>query len=382
MTMDRLLIAALAALLAACGGGGGAAPAPVGIALGDPNPGLSADTYAAFERGRDLFVRRFAQSEGHGPDFNTSSCRSCHGVPVPGGSAERYRDFILAGRFVNNVLEGAFDNKQLVARNFSYVRPHREPMPDDADVIANRNAPAMFGMGLLERIPALDIRRNADELDADGDGISGSFNRDGFQVGRFGFKAQTADLEGFVRGPLFNHLGITTDPLSAGGGTPQVVEPGESNSDDDGVADPELSRSDLLDLLVFVRELAPPEPETMDAEAQRGETLFEQIRCADCHIPNVVQTGAPVLAYSDLLLHEMGPALADGIEMSNAMGDEFRTAPLWGLRHHAPYLHDGRADTIEQAIVAHGGEASASQALFTGLGAADRAALIRFLETR
>ena len=382
MTPHRLLIAALAALLAACGGGGDAAPAPVGIALGDPMPGLSADTYAAFERGRDLFVRRFAQSEGHGPDFNTSSCRSCHGVPVPGGSSERYRDFIMAGRFVDNVLEGAFENEQFVARNFSYERMRREPVPTDADVIASRNAPPMFGMGLLERIPALDIRRNEDENDVDIDGISGRANLDGFRVGRFGFKAQTADLEGFVRGPLFNHMGITTDPLSAGGGAPQVVAPDDSNSDDDGVADPELSRADLLDLLVFVRELAPPEPEAMDAEAQRGETIFTQVRCADCHIPNLVQVGTPVLAYSDLLLHDMGAGLADGIEMKDATGTEFRTPPLWGVRHHAPYMHDGRADDLEQAIIAHGGEASVSLALFNGLDAADRAALIRFLETR
>ena len=376
-----MLLAVIAALIGCGGAGSPPAPTPVGIALGDPNPGLSADSYAAFERGRELFVHRFTRSEGHGPDFNTTSCRSCHGIPVPGGSSPRYRDFIMAARFVNNVMEGAFDGQQLVARNFSYERDRREPMPANADVEARRNAPAMFGMGLLERIPEADIRFNEDPNDADEDGVSGRVNRDGFLVGRFGFKAQVAGLEGFVRGPLFNHMGITTDPLSAGG-IPQVAEPDKSNSDADGVADPEFSRADLLDLLMFVRELAPHEPRPMNVEARRGETLFTQIGCATCHIPNIVRDGDPVLAYSDLLLHDMGGTMADGIEMGDALGNEFRTAPLWGLRHHAPYLHDGRADTIEQAIGEHGGEAIDAQSQFTTLSQADRTAIIRFLETR
>ena len=194
-------------------------------------------------------------------------------------------------------------------------------------------------------------------------------------------QAQTASLEGFTRGPLFNHMGITTDPLSAGG-IAQVAAPDESTFDNDGVADPEMSRADLLDLLMFVRELAPPEPEPMDASARQGESLFTQIGCAECHIPNLVRSGAPVLAYTDLLLHEMGPNLADAISMGDAQGDEFRTPPLWGVRHHAPYLHDGRADTLKEAIVLHGGEALRALAQFTALNVEERAAVIRFLETR
>ena len=113
-----------------------------------------------------------------------------------------------------------------------------------------------------------------------------------------------------------------------------------------------------------------------------GETLFRQARCDDCHIPNLVTDGDPVFAFTDLLIHEMGPELDDGVVMGIASGSEFRTAPLWGLRHHAPYLHDGRADTIADAIAAHGGTGATSRDLFAGLESEDQAALIAYLETR
>ncbi|MHC4222404.1 MAG: di-heme oxidoredictase family protein [Planctomycetota bacterium] len=385
----RLFVPAVALACLACGAScSGTSPPQVERALGDPNPGLSAAELDAFERGRGQFERRFNRSEGHGPDFNTSSCRSCHSMPVTGGSSSLYRNFFVVGYMVLGRLEPGLDEGQFVARSFSYARTAREAIPADADVVAQRNAPPTFGMGLLERIPDAEIRANEDPIDLDGDGISGRVNQESSEIGRFGYKAQESDLEAFVRGPLFNHMGITTDPLSFGprvAGTAtlaQVSAPAEPTTDLDGVPDPELSFTELSDLLVFVRELGPPPPEPMDFAAQRGERIFAELRCANCHIPNLVQNGEPVLAYSDLLLHDMGPELADGIDMDLATGSEFRTQPLWGLRHHAPYLHDGRADTIEGAILLHGGEAQRSRDGFAALRDADRAALIAFLETR
>jgi len=120
----------------------------------------------------------------------------------------------------------------------------------------------------------------------------------------------------------------------------------------------------------------------MNAQARLGESLFDQIGCAGCHVPNLVRSGQPIFAYTDLLLHDMGAELADGVTMGVATASEFRTQPLWGLRHTAPFLHDGRAATIERAIELHGGEALDARNEFVGRGAADRAAVIAFLETR
>jgi CxxC motif-containing protein (DUF1111 family) len=367
----------LASLAAACGGGDDTPPpVPVEQNLGDPRPGLDPAVLEAFERGREIFVKRFTRAEGHGPDFNTNSCRSCHEFPAVGGSAPRYRNFYIAK---NADGSNFFEGDQLVARTFSYDRPVRESMATAA-VQAQRGTPPLFGVGFIERIRSADIRANADAFDDDNDGISGRFNIDGAEIGRFGYKAQEGNLEAFIRAPIFNHMGITTDPLSS---TTQATIPDEPTTDNDGVPDPEMSRQDLSDLLTFLQELDAPHPLPMDDVALRGEAVFDEIGCAKCHIPNIVrESEPPVYAYSDLLLHDMGPGLDDGITMGIATGTEFRTQPLWGLRHHAPFLHDGRADTIHDAIDLHGGEAQPARDAYTQLPESDRTALIRFLETR
>jgi len=376
-------------LLAACGsGGGGSDPGPEPVAqLGDPNPGLSPAMRTLFDRGKEVFEKRFSRSEGHGPDFNTDSCKSCHNIPVAGGSAPLYRNFLLMGRTVNGSMLPVMEDDIPVARNFSYVRTMREPLPATADIRAQRNSPPMFGLGMLERIDDFDVVVYNDPNDLDGDGISGRVNLEFGNLGRFGYKAQSASVEGFTRGPLFNHMGITTNPVTtasvAGLRTlAQVSAPDDPNSDDDGVPDPELNNDDLVALIVFVRELAPPAPLPMDDLARQGEAVFESVGCAKCHVPNLVRSGAPVYAYTDLLLHDMGPELADGVIQGLATASEFRTQPLWGVRLSAPYLHDGRADTLDDAIRMHGGEAAGVRDAYAALPPADRDALIRFLETR
>ncbi|HEX5136058.1 MAG TPA: di-heme oxidoredictase family protein, partial [Planctomycetota bacterium] len=371
---------ALALLLAACGGSGGSAVAQ----LGDPNPGLGAEMLAAFERGRDVFVHRFTRAEGHGPDFNVDSCKSCHEIPVVGGSSPLYRNFFLVGHVqVGGAFTPAMEGNQFVARTFSYVRAQRETIPDDT-VVAQRNAPPLFGLGAFERLTGAEISANADPTDADGDGISGRTNIDGTLVGRFGYKAQEGSLIDFVRGPFFNHMGITSNfpPLPPPGtiaAAPQVAPPAQPLVDGDGVLDPEIPDADLIDLVIFLRELAPPAPLPMDATARRGEEVFTAIGCAKCHIPNVKQTGQPAFAYTDLLIHEMGPELADQVAQLLATGSEFRTQPLWGVRFTAPFLHDGRAPTLDEAIRLHGGEALAIKDDYVALPQADKDAIVAFL---
>ena len=206
-------------------------------------------------------------------------------------------------------------------------------------------------------------------------------------VGRFGYKSQEGSLIDFVRGPFFNHMGITSNfptipPPGQLSAAPQVAPPAQPLTDTDPVPDPEISDEDLVDLVMFLRELAAPVPLPMDGTALRGETLFFSTGCAKCHVPNLKQSGEPALAYTDLLIHDMGPELADQVVQLLASGTEFRTQPLWGVRHHAPFLHDGRAGTLDEAIRLHGGEAQSIRDAYAALPEADRLAIIAFLETR
>ena len=154
----------------------------------------------------------------------------------------------------------------------------------------------------------------------------------------------------------------------------------------DPTPEPELSAEDAALIDDYVRFLAPPAALPLGREGRRGETLFTRIGCATCHVPSL-RTGEHVVgalsrrtvhAYSDLLLHDLGPELAD-LCFLDADPAEFRTEPLMGLRHMTRFLHDGRAPTVSDAILAHGGEGSAARAAFLALAPDERAALLAFL---
>ena len=382
--------------------------------LGDPIEGLSAQELAAFRRGRDVFERRFRPSEGLGPFYNATSCAGCHSTPVSGGSAALYRNFYVAAwkdgdhqsplpPFMGPVVPafGSGDDHQ-TATSSTLVGP-RTSLPSSYNgsevIAAQRNTLPLFGVGLFEAVSDVTIMRLSDPDDSDGDGISGRFNTDfGASVGRFGVKAQSNSIEAFTRGPLQNQMGITSEPFQGRAGTvgashsrlAQVsANPHDETIDHDPVADPEISHADLGDLIAFTRFLAPPPKKPFDAAARKGEARFEQLGCARCHVPVLPSARGPIEAYTDLLLHDLGPELSDGLDFgvpqfsSSApahVRNEFRTQPLWGVSMHAPFLHDGRAPTLESAILMHGGEAQASRDGFAGLPAAQRAELIRFLD--
>ena len=241
------------------------------------------------------------------------------------------------------------------------------------------------------------ILSHADPDDEDGDGISGRANNDAAGLGRLGTKAQANNIELFTRAPLFNQMGVTTNPLQGSAGTVSLGHsaglqgsstPNAPTFDNDGVADPEMSAGDLGDLIAFSRFLAPPEPQPFNDAAARGEALFDAVGCAKCHVPELPSTRGPVRAFTDLLLHDMGPDLAGEVSFGTPqMGAndpptteaEWRTAPLWGVGSAAPYLHDGRASTLEDAILWHGGEALGVRDAFSALSAQERADVIEFL---
>jgi CxxC motif-containing protein (DUF1111 family) len=272
-----------------------------------------------------------------------------------------------------------------------------------------RLPPPVFGVGLIEAIPEAAILANVDSLDADGDGISGRPNfvpaadfvpttepagGSGLKLGRFGRKAANAVLLQQVVGAYLQDMGITSPFLPLENRNPLSGTPIEAV---DRVPDPEVLESTVQAVTHYIRALAPPEPGPESPQVQEGRQLFTQVQCSKCHVPEF-QTGSSPLAalrsrtahlYSDLLLHDMGDALADNRPDGQATGREWRTAPLWGLRlmrrflnGDAFLLHDGRAATVEQAILLHGGEAAASQLLFTQLSPSQRAALLAFVESR
>lgn len=385
----------------------------IGAPLGSPGPWATAEQLAAFERGQTVAAHRFSRAEGLGPAFNLTFCGGCHEKPTVGGGAGLYRNFFLTGIRTQN---GAFFPGESAGRAGGVIRAYyygtehaaRPAVPEETNVIAQRNGIPFYGVGLLAELPESEILQRADPDDADGDGISGKPNYDRGFVGRFGRKAQTVSIEGFIRGPLFNHLGITTDPLTEEHRARLPVDSSQSSpgrdtlgalfelgayfadhaqaaaadgplTDDDGVPDPELSTDELFDLVSFVMLMAAPEVEPLNDQRRRGIEVFDAIGCNRCHTPRLHGPKGPLPVYSDLLLHDMGPDLADGLEMGEADGSEFRTQPLWGLVATGPYLHDGRAHTIEEAILWHGGEAKAAKEAYEALDASARADLQEFL---
>ncbi|MDH3623029.1 MAG: hypothetical protein OEQ49_04085 [Myxococcales bacterium] len=372
--------------------------------LGTPLPSASPEELETFERGRAVALRRFTPADGLGPEFNLTFCAGCHEKPVLGGSASHYRDFLLVGdELVQDVVVPR--GKNGVQRQFS-LDTGRTPSDALTDVSATRNPIPFFGAGLLAELSGSEILSRADPDDEDGDGVSGRANYDGTAVGRFGRKAQTARIEIFIRGPLFNHMGITSDPLSLiereslPGADPveaptptneapsvgavvaaQSVIVDEPTFDLDEAPDPEISSDDLFDLVSFSMLLAAPEPDEPTERTERGKQTFDDIGCAKCHTASLSGPRGRIPVYSDLLLHDMGAELADRMPMGEATGAEFRTQPLWGIAAVAPYLHDGRAGTLDEAIRWHGGEAQPMRDAYVELDKGPRDDLIAFLES-
>jgi CxxC motif-containing protein (DUF1111 family) len=161
----------------------------------------------------------------------------------------------------------------------------------------------------------------------------------------------------------------------------QAAPPSEPLFDDDAVADPELSSTELFDIVSFAMLQAAPQPSAPTPETEHGRALFSQTQCDRCHVPTLESPRGLIPAYSDLLLHDMGAESGDGLQQGLATSTEFRTQPLWGVAAVAPYLHDGRADTLDEAIRDHDGEAAASRDAYLGLTSVEQADVVAFLES-
>jgi len=366
--------------------------------LGDPLDGLTPEQRDQFNRGRAVFERVFTPETGLGPLFNAAACAQCHESPVAGGPGEEVEvhasAFLQEGAFCDPLVQkgGPVIQQQVTPALKAALGIDSEPFPAEATGRGLRTSPDVFGFGLLDAVPEATILALADPDDRDGDGISGRPNRffDG-RLGRFGRKALVPTLREFNNGAFAIEQSVTNpavpDENTIGGNPiPEGVDP---------VPEPEINQEaiDLTD--AFVRFLAPPDPLKLSKEGKRGRKIFSKIGCARCHVAKLKTGDHPVkalshkevAAYTDLLLHDMGPELAD-ICLGLATPSEFRTEPLMGLRlseqieeGEPRFLHDGRARSIEEAIRLHGGEGAASRDKFNALSEADRKALLEFLRS-
>ena len=403
------------------------------LAFENPAPNLNSAEAARHLVGDRNFGAVFVsppaiENPGLGPLFNNSSCEGCHtkngrGQPVfgvgglgsqavlrissgdgledsPGGSRNvgdlgtQLQDHAIFGATPEGTVALRWDTESgsyADGTRFELRRPNvTVQLPDGGELgpevaTSLRTAPPVFGLGLLEAINDTDILALADPSDADGDGISGrpnlvfDFVLETQAVGKFGRKANRRDLFQQAAGAYVNDIGVSNPLFPAPDGSEEV------------------SGDVLTSVEFYVQTLAVPNSSgTNDEETARGEKEFVGFKCASCHTPEFTTGDHPIrglsrqriFPYTDLLLHDMGPGLADNRTDFQADGSEWKTPPLWGigvtatiLLNTATFLHDGRARSLEEAILWHGGEALESRERFRQASAADRAALIKFLRT-
>jgi CxxC motif-containing protein (DUF1111 family) len=290
----------------------------------------------------------------------------------------------------------------------------QETVPPDATIRAHRKTTPLFGVGLMEAIPDSEIQANVHREPVDGvtgraavlsDAVTqeiAATNPAGARnfVGRFGWKCQESTALAFAGDAYLNEMGITnrffTTDLAPNGNQAALLaaEPAGLSTPQDQPTNPDAPESptnkdDIARFTDFMELLSPPPTVPLSGQAQEGKELFTQINCVACHKPTMT-TGPsavspalafkPVNLFSDLLLHDMG-SLNDNIAQAAAGPNEMRTAPLWGLRARAPYLHDGRASTIMEAILLHDGEALTIRNRFAALEENEQQAIIAFLNS-
>ena len=380
--------------------------------------------------------------DGLGPVYNETSCVACHGLGAPGGAGPEGKNVVILtaistngrpvptkglesihpgfrgtrstvlhrygtdptyGSWRRHFFESHRENAQaakievdeepvdaLMQRIAAQTAPNRQLRERATRLqtrsgitlrVSERNSPALFGSGQIDTISSSVIVEEAKRQPAEVRGRVGR-DRDG-RVGRFGWKGQIASLHQFVRGACAGELGLEVP------GHSQPVSPLDPLDKAKGL---DMSQSECDALVAFVRSL--PAPLVVDPDGphgtkgmSEGRQLFAEIGCASCHVPSLGEVRG---IYSDLLLHNMGQTLGDsgisyGIEGPESPGGplagEWRTPPLWGYRDSGPYLHDGRAENLEEVVALHGGQATTSARKFFALGSDEQASVEAFLKS-
>ena len=384
-------------------------------ALEQPAGGLSASELARHGTADLLFDRTHVPLAGRpgsglGPQFVATSCIACH---VRNGRGQAIPDQALVRLALQAGLGPQIQDKAVLATEpearvqlswrgvqagasslrqpgVSLFRPDGTPL-DVTLARSLRVAPPLLGLGLLEAVPEPVIEALADPEDADGDGISGRahwlMTPDGERrLGRFGWKAITASVRDQSAAAYREDMGLTT--------------PASRDNELDAEGRPADISNRELDLVTYYSQtLGAPRTARSGGSAvvRRGQALFASLHCSGCHVPRLRTDPAPgavveairdetIWPYTDLLLHDMGPGLDDGVAERGASSREWRTAPLWGIgltqkvNPQATFLHDGRARSLEEAILWHGGEAEASRVAYQKLPKPRRQALLQWLQ--
>lgn len=397
--------------------------------------GLSSTELAKLKAGFSLFAKPWVAApsstrvrDGLGPHFNATSCMSCHsrmGRGNPFGENQTVGHSILFRVSIgNSIFSGPLADPnyglQLQVNSignipreskskvkFSYIKGSfkdgeeyelREPefyfenlnygsLPS-ARSISPRTSPHLAGLGYIDSISEQEILLFEDEADQNGDGISGRANyswspsRKKLMLGKFGHKANVPTLLDQIAGAFQGDIGITSSYLS---------NENCSAFQDECLAQmnggsPEISDKHLGFVHLLLTSIEAPRVQQIK-NASKGQKIFQEIGCSKCHRAGYMVNGQMVSPYSDFLLHDMGESLSDNREDFIASGREWKTAPLWGLgslrkvNGHSNLLHDGRARSISEAILWHGGEGESSKQKFLNLPKQSRKALIFFLNS-
>ena len=309
--------------------------------------------------GSFFFKRDYSIDEGVGPLFNAQSCDTCHSDPIAGGMSTVP---VLA-------IDGPHGpTARLHSINEIGGATTLTPgVPSDATVSAFRSSMTLRSTSLIDSVQDFDILAGAAAQPVE---IRGRVNRlsDG-RIGRFGWKAHTPTLIEFMGGAFRNEMGLTNGLMRT-----DLVDSTGSN-----LIVPELDAVPLVTTAHFLKSVDANKP-SATCTGSAGAAVFATAGCVTCHTPSLPGPGGTrAVLYSDLLLHDMGPGLADGLTQGSATGSEFRTMTLVAMAERLRFLHDARANTLADAILAHGGQASSSKTAFEALSAADRDALIAFL---
>jgi CxxC motif-containing protein (DUF1111 family) len=380
--------------------------------------------------GHDLFEHTWTakdpkspDGDGLGPVFNANSCVACHNQGAPGGGGSLDNNVVtysvrLPGQKPREGVVHANATRGFKRETLRDVHPElpditrptleqlvRVPNSNSNErlirmptgvVVSQVNPPALFGSRLIDAIPnRILIAEEKSQRLKWGNAPTG---KDEFPVGRvsrlpdgrvgkFGWKAQTATLSDFVQAACANELGL---------GNPNQPQPRPLNKPDYVPVGLDLTQEQCDQITSFVASLPQPVERALCDEkgcenAAAGKKLFSTIGCADCHTPNV---GSVEGIYSDLLLHRMGAEMVgagayyevvvpipDSDPNAGPQPSEWRTPPLWGVADSAPYMHDGRAATLEDAINFHGGQGKHAAQRFSQLGKTERGQVIAFLKT-
>lgn len=364
--------------------------------LDGPMEGLSHAEQGQFLDGDIAFNDDvFFAENGLGPKFVATSCGSCH---AGDGKGHPFTTLTRFGQTQPNVAPDlSIGGPQLQNRAIPGHKP--EVIPNGIPFM-RFTPPAVTGLGLLAALTDQQILNNADPNDMDGDGISGIPNYitppdyfipqffhqplNGQYIGRFGKKASAINLLQQTVGAYNQDMGVTStfEPVDVSTGL---------------ITDPEVSDQTVRDVVFYLKTLKAPIPRDTDKDqVLLGKQLFQDIECSSCHIPEWTTPQSDITAlsnktfypYTDLLLHDMGSGLDDGATEGSAETFEWRTPPLWGLGLSPDsqggeffLLHDGRATSIEEAILLHGGEGLQSKNEFQTLSESDKEAILKFLES-